>query len=84
MFISQRDAARHDVRVKVASGSKVNTAEMGTYALRPFRHVGGLALAAVDEARLKDWVLRNLDVLINHWDSRIPFTEDALEALRPV
>lgn len=84
VFISQKAGARHDARVKVSSGPRVQPDQMGSYQLRPFGHTDGPRLDPGDEARLRAWVDLNLDVLVSYWDGRIAFTEDAIELLKPV
>ncbi len=81
VFIVQRGAARHDVRVKVAPGPKVRLDQMATYALRPFRHEDGPRLSGSDEKALADWVEKNRQVLVAHWDGDIEYTEDALDRI---
>lgn len=81
VFISQRGAARHDVRVKVAPGPKVSPGQMGTYALRPFRHEAGWKLSSHEEGLLDWWVEANLQVLVEYWDGDIEYTQDALDRL---
>jgi hypothetical protein len=84
VFISQRAGARHDARVKVAAGPRVQADQMGSYQPRPFRHTDGLRLTSANEARLHAWAALNLDVLIRYWDGDIEFTEDAIDLLKPV
>ena len=84
VWISQRAGARHDVRVKVAHSPKVTVAAMGTYALRPFRHVEGPPLAAPDEALLRRWVVLNEAALVDFWDGKIEYTEDVLNLLHAI
>jgi hypothetical protein len=81
VFISQKANAPHDVRVKVSPGPKVSPSQMGSYALRPFRHVAGVQLTAAEEKQLEAWVGKNLQVLVEYWDGDIEYTEDALERL---
>ena len=81
VFISQRGGARHDVRVKVAAGAKVRPEEMGSYQLRPFRYVGGIALSPHEETLLRRWVDANATVLVDYWEGRIEYTEDAIERI---
>ncbi len=84
VFISQKDGAQHDVRVKVSPSARVRVANMSTYALRPFRHEGGPPLTGSEEKRLQQWSELNLKVLVDYWNAEIPFTEDAIEQLLPV
>ena len=54
---------------------------MSSYALRPFKLVEGSGVPSGDERLLAAWVEMNLQVLVDHWDGRIEFTEDALDLL---
>lgn len=81
VFISQKDGAQHDVRIKVSPAPRVRTDQMSSYALRPFRLVGGPGLGSEEEALLERWTGRNLNVLVGYWDGRIEYTEDALGQL---
>ena len=81
VFISQRDGAQHDVRVKVSPAPKVRTDQMSTYSLRPFAHQSGPALSTSDEIALEAWVIANMQVLVAYWDGDIDYTEDAIDRL---
>jgi hypothetical protein len=81
VFISQRDGAKHDVRVKVSPAPRVRPEEMSAYALRPFRRTGGPGLNAQEEQLLARWIERNMDVLIDCRDGTIEFTEDAMDRI---
>jgi len=84
VFISQKGGARHDVRVKVARGAKVRPSEMITVSVRPtVRAVKG-TLDPRDLALLMRWIELNEDVLIAYWDGIIEYTEDAIDAIRPI
>lgn len=84
VFISQKDAARHDVRVRVAPGPRMRPDQMSSYALRPFSLAEGDGLSAADERLLARWVQVNVQVLVDYWDGRIEYTEDALDLLKPI
>ncbi|SRR5579875_3504881 len=85
VWISQRAGARHDVRVKVAHSPKMkDPTDLGTYALRPFRHVEGPPLAAAEEALLRQWIELNRQALLDFWDGAIEYTEDVLKVLRRI
>lgn len=84
VFISQKDGAQHDVRVKVSPNPKVQSAQMGSYSLRPYRHVAGFRLSPREEGLLQRWVEINLDTLVGYGDGDIEYTEDALEQLKPL
>lgn len=82
VLIPQKDGARHDVRVKVAARARVRPDEMGSYQLRPFRHVGGNVLPPHEEGLLRRWIDANMAVPVDCRDGRIEYTEDAIEQLR--
>lgn len=82
VFISQKDGAKHDVRVKVSPAPKMRADQMSSYALRPYRLVEGPGLSSSDEALLQAWIGKNLSVLVDYWDGSIDYTEDAVDALK--
>jgi hypothetical protein len=84
VFISQRGGARHDVRVRVARAPKVRPSEMVTVALRPSVRVLRGRLHPQDLELLRRCIDINEQVLIDYWNGVIGYTEDALNALRPV
>jgi hypothetical protein len=84
VFISQRGGARHDVRVKVARAPRVRPSEMVAVALRPSVRVVKGRLDPRDFALLRQWIELNEQVLIDYWHGIIGYTEDALNALRPI
>jgi len=84
VYISQRGNARHGPRVKVSPAPRVQLDQMASYAVSPLRHVAGPRLGAQEEARLGRWVALNAEVLIGYWDGSIPYTEDAIDRLKPV
>ena len=84
VFISQRGGARHDLRVKVARSAKVRPSEMITVAVRPSVRVVKGTLDPRDLALLMRWIELNRDVLIAYWDGSIEYTEDVIDAIRPI
>jgi hypothetical protein len=84
VFISQKGGARHDVRVKIARGAKVRPSEMATVAVRPKPRVIRGIVDPDDLARLAEWIELNRDVLVDYWDGKIEYTEDAIGALTPL
>jgi len=78
VWVSQRDGAQHDVRVKVGYNPKLFPSQMGVYSIRPFAFVQGQRLALPDERLLEQWINSNLDVLIGFWDADIEYTEDMI------
>ena len=81
VFISQRDNYRHDLRVNVSPGPRVQEDQMGSYSVRPFMHRGGPALSLHDEKLLEQWIAVNKRVLEEFWDGDIDYTEDAIERI---
>ena len=84
VFISQKGGARHDVRVKVARAPRVRPSEMVTVALRPSVRVVRGRLDPQDLALLRQWIDINEQILIDYCNGVIGYTEDALNALRPI
>ena len=84
VFISQRDDAPHDVRVKVSPSPRVRIDQMGSYGLRPFAHRVGPRLTTPEERLLERWLAMNQKVLIDYWDGAIEYTEDATSRLLPI
>ena len=81
VFISQRDGARDDVRVKVSPAPRVREDQMSSYGVRPFEHKAGPPLSFQEEKKPKEWTAANLQVLIEYWEEDIEYTEDAIDLL---
>ena len=84
VFISQRDGARHDVRVKVSPEPRVRLDQLSSYSVRPFEHKEGPALTAQESRLLNQWMTLNEQVLVDYWNGELAFTEDAIDRLRPI
>jgi hypothetical protein len=84
VFISQRGGARHDVRVKLARGAKVRPSDMITVAVRPTPRIVRGGLNAQEFDLVKRWIELNMYVLVDYWNGDIEYTEDALDAIKPV
>ena len=84
VFITQKGAARHDFRVKVARAPSVRCSEMVTVALRPSVRMVRGRLDPNDLGLLRQWIDLNEQLLIDYWNGVIGYTEDALSALRPI
>lgn len=84
VFISQKGGARHDVRIKLARAAKVRPSEMLTVAVRPAPRLIRGAMNSREFDLVRRWVELNRDVLVDYWDGVIEYTEDALNAIRPV
>lgn len=84
VFISQKDGAQHDVRVKISPSPKVRVDQMSSYSLRPYRFIGGVKLSSNEEALLEKWILLNMKTLVDYWNGDIEYTEDAIEILKTI
>ena len=84
VFISQKGGARHDVRIKLARAAKVRPSEMYTVALRPAPRLIRGRLNTQDFDLVRRWIELNMDVLVDYWNGDIEYTEDALDAIRPL
>jgi hypothetical protein len=84
VFISQRGGARHDVRIKLARGPKVRPAEMITVAVRPRPRIIRGEMSTPEFDLVTQWIELNRRVLLDYWDGIIEYTEDALNAIKPI
>jgi hypothetical protein len=84
VFISQKGGARHDVRVKLARGAKVHPSDMITVAVRPAPRIIRGRLNRQEFDLVRRWIELNMDVLVDYWNGDIEYTEDALDAIKPV
>jgi hypothetical protein len=84
VFISQKGGARHDVRVKLARAAKVRPADMITVAVRPMPRIVRGKMTAREFDLVKRWIALNQDVLVDYWNGVIKYTEDVLDAIRPL
>ncbi len=84
VFISQKGGARHDVRIKLARAAKVRPSEMPTVAVRPAPRLIRGEMNSREFELVKQWIELNRGVLIDYWDGTIEYTEDALDAIKPI
>ena len=84
VFISQRGGARHDLQVKLAHGAKERSSEMITVAVRPTPRIIRGKINAHEFDLVRRWIELNMDVLVDYWTGDIEYTEDALNAIKPV
>jgi hypothetical protein len=84
VFISQRGGVRHDVRVKLARGAKVHPSDMITVAARPTPRIIRGRLNPQEFDLVRQWIELNIDLLVDYWNGDIEYTEDALDAIKPV
>lgn len=84
VFISQKGGARHDVRIKLARSAKLRASEMITVAVGPSPRLIRGQMNRSEFERVSRWIELNRSALIDYWNGDIEYTEDALNALRPV
>jgi hypothetical protein len=84
VFISQKGGARYDARVELARGAKVRPSEMITVAVRPTPRIIRGKINAQEFDLVRRWIELNMDVLLDYWTGDIEYTEDALNAIKPV
>ena len=84
VFISQKGGARHDVRIKIARAARVRPSEMITVAIPPSVRVVRGRLDPHDLNLLTQWIDLNRDALVDYWNGIIEYTEDAMNAIRPI
>ena len=83
VFISRKDGARDDVRVKIARSPRVWLENMATVVVRPVPRIVGGEIDGREFALLARWIELNRDVLVRYWNGEIEYTEDAIAAIRP-
>jgi hypothetical protein len=84
VFISRKGGSRHNVRVKIARGARVRSSEMITVAIHPTVRVVRGRLDPRDLDLLTRWIALNRDTLIGYWNGIIEYTEDAMNAIKPI
>jgi hypothetical protein len=84
LWIAIGSGLQYDVRVWVSHSAKAAPSEMVSVAIRPTVHVVEGKLSASDLKLLRGWVELNKDVLVRYWNGEIQFTEDAINAIRPI
>jgi hypothetical protein len=84
VFISQRGGARHDVRIKLARSPRVRPSEIITVALRPAPRVIRGQISVHEFELVRRWLDLNAAVLVDYWNGVIAYTEDVMDALRPL
>src|SRR5579862_9417609 len=84
VWISISPGADDDVSVWVSRDAKAVATEMVRVAIQPNVRVLNGKLSASDLNLLQKWVELNRDVLIRHWACDITFSENAIDAIRPI
>jgi hypothetical protein len=82
VYISERQGA-HDVRVKVAAGPKAPPF-VASVSVRPTVDLVAGQLANRDLELVRQWIELNRDVIIDHWEGKMPSSRAVLNALRPL
>jgi hypothetical protein len=82
VYISERQGS-HDVRVKVAAGPKVPPF-VASVSVRPDVEVVAGKLGNRELDLVRQWIDLNRDVIIAHWDGKMPSSRDVLNALKPL
>lgn len=73
-----------DIRIKVSRTPRPAPV-MTSVALRPeVRVIDGEPLSRDELTKLRAWVSLNWDVLVDFWDGRIEYTEDATARIRSI
>jgi hypothetical protein len=84
VFISQKGGARHEVRVKLSRAPRVRPSEMITVAVRPAPRVVRGSISGQECNLVRQWIELNESVLIDCGNGILEYTEDVLDALRPI
>ena len=83
VFISQRGGAQHDMRVRAATGPRLDSAVDVSAALWPQpRVIPPGRMTRDDFAKLMSWIELNGQAVVDYWNGDIAYTEDVLAALR--
>lgn len=84
VFVSQKGGARHAVQIKLARAPRIRAAEMITVAVRPVPSVIRGQMSSREFDLVRRWIELNADVLVRYWDGAIGYTEDMMDALKPL
>ena len=84
VFVSQKGGARHDVRIKLARAPRVRASEMITVAVRPPPRIIRGRLSSREFDLIRQWIELNADVLVRYWNGAIEYTEDMMDAIKPL
>ena len=85
VWISPRENARHDVRVKVnmTHGNQISIANTAVVGVRPTPRVISGRLSPGDAQAVFGWIALNTDALVAYWEGRID-TARTIQALKPL
>jgi len=84
VFVSQKGGARHDVRIKLARAPRVPASEMISVAVRPVPRVIRGRIGDREFDLVRKWIELNEDVLVRYWNGAIEYTEDLMNAVKPL
>ncbi len=85
VWIAVHGGAAHEARVWVSKGPTTDGSNLIAVAIIPEVHVvGDGEISAAELVLLRRWVEINRDVIVQHWTGEIPYSEDALNALKPI
>ncbi|GAC1556334.1 MAG: hypothetical protein NVS2B5_17690 [Beijerinckiaceae bacterium] len=84
VFISQKDEARHAVRIKLSPEPRGRPDEMSSYLILPFEWKEGPRLSGSDEKLLGRWIDATSRVHLDYWNGEIQYTGDAVDQLKSV
>ena len=84
VFVSQQGGARHDIRINFARAPRMRPSEMITVALPPAPRVIRGRLSGQEFDLVKRWLDLNSTVLVDYWNGAIDYTEDVMDALKPL
>jgi len=82
VYISQKQGA-HDVRVKVAAGVTVPPF-VASVSVRPTIEVVAGDLSNRDLSLVRQWIELNKQIIIDHWEGKMPSSRAVLNALKPL
>lgn len=82
VYISEKQGP-HDVRVKVAAGPKAPPF-IASVSVRPAIEVVAGKLSNRDLALVRQWIELNQQVIIDHWEGKMPSSRAVLNALKPL
>src|SRR5580704_5830246 len=85
VWVSPRENARHDVRVKVnmTHGNQMNVDNTAVVAVRPSPHVIAGRLSPEDDRAVSAWITLNAAAIVAYWDGDID-TVQLSQALKPL
>ncbi|HYD89635.1 MAG TPA: DUF4160 domain-containing protein [Vitreimonas sp.] len=79
VYISEKQG-RHDVRVKV--GKPPNF--VAAVSVRPSVELLAGDLSNRDLELVRQWIELNRDIIVAHWEGKMPSSRDVLNALKPL